>query len=145
MRTTNRSRVLRATVAGCFAVAGIAAMSTAAPADTLPVVSVSDATVVEPVTGNAKLEFTVSIPEAAAATVRVRFTTSDGTAVRPGDYNKRASTVTIPKGQTTRIVNVIVKRDALDEADETVNVTLTDPKNATLGDDVGIGTIVDSD
>ena len=71
--------------------------------------------------------------------------TSNGSAGAPGDYAAASTTVTIPAGETSKTVDVGVKGDALDEPDETFNVTLSSPVNATLGDASATGTIVDDD
>jgi hypothetical protein len=72
-------------------------------------------------------------------------TTSNGTASAPGDYTALSTTVTIPAGDTTKTVDVGVKGDTLDEPDETFQLTLSAPVNATLGDGSATGTILDDD
>jgi hypothetical protein len=46
---------------------------------------------------------------------------------------------------TSQTITVPVLGDVLDEDDETFDVRLENPVNATIADDKGIGTIVDDD
>ena len=67
-------------------------------------------------------------------TVSATVTPSNRTATSPGDYDATPLTVTLAENQTTATVNVPIVNDALDEADETVTVTLSGPTGgATLG------------
>jgi hypothetical protein len=110
------------------------------------VVSIGDASVVEgPQKASRAMTFTVSIPSAVATTVTVTATTSNGTAIAPGDYAARTAVVTIPAGSTSASFVVTVKGDNLDEANETFTVTLSGPTGATIGDGSGVGTITDDD
>ncbi len=124
--------------------------TTVAPTTTTTVSSsaklnVSDATVVESDKGITKMAFTVSLSAPSNQVVRVKYATGDGTAVKPGDYTKKSGTVSIPKGQTAKVVNVNVKGDLLGELDETLTFTLSDPHNAIVQDGSGLGTIEDND
>ena len=80
----------------------------------------------------------VSIPVtlSAAANKDVKVTYSvTGTAVGGGvDFTLANGELTILKGQTTASLSLAVAEDTLDELDETVIVTLSNPENATLGD-----------
>jgi chitinase len=110
-----------------------------------PAVSVADASVVEGLKSTRSMNFVVSIPAAAGGPVTVTATTSNGTAIAPGDYTARTATVTIPAGSTSAIFAVPVRGDAVDEPNETFTVTLTSPTGATLGDANAVGTITDDD
>ena len=68
--------------------------------------------------------FDVTLPFAVGAS---------STASNPADYTIATSPITIPAGMTTANIAVTVKGDTLDEANETVIVTLGTPTNATLG------------
>ena len=62
------------------------------------------------------------------------------------DYSLSAGTVTIPAGSTTANLSLAIINDILDENDETVILTLTNPTNATLGaNQVYTYTITDND
>jgi hypothetical protein len=64
-----------------------------------------------------------------AADVNVSFTTSDGTAVSGVDYDAASGVVTIPRGQTTKAINLTWSCDAAwqPKANKTVIVTLSSP------------------
>ncbi|HEX7168765.1 MAG TPA: Calx-beta domain-containing protein [Acidimicrobiales bacterium] len=114
--------------------------------DTAPTVSVSNAEVQEGNTGTAKLQFTVSLSAPSGRVVTVQYDTSNGTATAGTDYTaKTAQTVTIPANTSSVVVEVDVAGDTVDEADETLTVTLSSPENATLDDATGTGTIRDDD
>ena len=71
-----------------------------------------------------------------------------GTATGSGtDYTLANGTLTISAGSTTGLITIAgIIDDSLDEANETVIVTLSNPSNATLGSDkVHTYTITDND
>ena len=63
--------------------------------------------------------------------------TITGTATGSGtDYTLANGTLTIPAGSTSGTITIAsIVDDTLDEVDETVIVTLSNPSNATLGSD----------
>jgi Calx-beta domain/Right handed beta helix region len=65
----------------------------------------------------------------ASATVNL----ANGTALAPGDYNNAAIPVNFATGETTKTVNIPIVDDTLVEGSETVNLTLVNPTNATIG------------
>jgi hypothetical protein len=72
--------------------------------------------------------------------------TTDGTATAPGDYTARATTrFSIAAGATSRTIAVVVKGDAVAEANETLTLKIANPSGATIADASGTGTIVDDD
>jgi hypothetical protein len=75
----------------------------------------------------------------------VTYTTADGTATAGSDYTPASGPVTFLPGQTSRPVSVPVLGDDVVEADETFQVNLSSPTNATIGDGQGIGTITNDD
>ncbi len=99
-----------------------------------PTISISDASVVEPDAGTTSASLTLRLSNTSASNVTVNYATSDNTAQTPGDYTPTAGTATIPAGSLTTTIPVTVKGDVLDEADETVTVTLSAPTVATLSD-----------
>ena len=113
--------------------------------DTLPVIALSKATyTVNEGDGSATITVTLSGPS--AATVSVDYATSDGTATAGSDYTTVNSTLAIPAGSTSGTITVPILNDAQHESDETINIVLSDPVNATLGTpSSGVLTIVDDD
>lgn len=79
---------------------------------------------------------TVSLSQTAAQTVTVQYAPTGGTATNGVDYRLAAGTLTFAPGQTSQRIGVTLLRDAVDEQDETVIVTLSSPTNAILGSDI---------
>ncbi|MCB0000815.1 MAG: hypothetical protein KDE56_33860, partial [Anaerolineales bacterium] len=77
---------------------------------------------------------TVQLSGPSAKTVTVAYSTSNGTAAAGSDYTAASGTLTFAPGQTTATFGVVLLDDALDEAGETVLLTLSSPTNSTLGD-----------
>jgi hypothetical protein len=88
--------------------------------------------------------FSVIMTNASGTTQTVDYATSEGTATAGADYTATSGTLTFTAGQTSKIVNVPVLGDTLNEADETFTLTLS---NATLAlnDSSATGTILDDD
>ena len=104
-------------------------------------VSVSDGSASE---GDA-VEFTVSLSAASSQQVTVQFGTSGGTAASGTDFTAAAGTLTFVANETSKTVSVSTTNDSLDEENETFTLTLSSPTNATLGDAIATGTIIDND
>jgi uncharacterized repeat protein (TIGR01451 family) len=68
-----------------------------------------------------------------AGTVTVQYSTSDNTAVAPGDYAASTGTVTFDPGETADSFNIPIVQDSVDEPNELFNITLSNPVGATLG------------
>ncbi len=78
--------------------------------------------------------FTVNLSQAAAVDVTVNYTVS-GSAAAGSDYTALSGTVTIPAGDLSADIPVVVIDDTLFEALETVEVTLSATDNAAVGVD----------
>ncbi len=120
--------------------------------DDEPTVSVADAAAVtegnDPET-TTDMTFTVTLSNASGRTVTVPYTLS-GTATEDEDYTAPDPlSLDIAPGDTSGTITIPVKGDTVDEANETVIVTLGAPTNATLsttdGAGTGTGTITDDD
>ena len=72
-------------------------------------------------------------------------TVNFATAKAAEDYTAAAGTLTIPAGQTTGTITVLVNGDRLGEPNETFCVNLSAPTNATIADGQAIGTILDDE
>ena len=69
-----------------------------------------------------------------------------GQPLRGTDYTSLSTTtLTFNPGVTTQTVTVTVLGDLIDEENETLNLDLTNPTNATIADAQGVGTITDND
>ncbi|KQV83523.1 S-layer family protein [Rhizobacter sp. Root1221] len=110
--------------------------------DPTPTLTVTDVTVNE-AAGTAT--FTVTLSAASGQTVAVGYNTSNGTATAGSDYTAASGTLTFAPGVTTQTITVNIINDTATEASETFNVNLLTPVNATIADNLGVGTIVDND
>lgn len=113
--------------------------------DALPALSIDDVTAAEGNSGTSTFAFTVTLAPASGRDVTFNWATVDATATAGTDYTAGSGTVTIAAGQTTATINVTVAGDTDPESDETFDVTLTSPTNATLADATGVGTISHDD
>ena len=79
--------------------------------------------------------------------VTVNYTTADGTAVAGKDYTSACSALSFAPNQTAKTFTVAVFNDKLDEANETINLALSNPTGgATLGaPNTAVLTITDED
>ncbi|MEO2004414.1 MAG: Calx-beta domain-containing protein, partial [Candidatus Poribacteria bacterium] len=109
----------------------------------LPLLSISDATVVE---ADGVATLTLALSAASAQAVTVVYDTADDTATSADDYTPAvATTVTIAAGATSATIDVAITSDAINEDDETFSVTLSNATNAALAADVATVTIADDD
>ena len=112
-----------------------------------PTFSIAGASVAEGDTGTADLAFTVTLSPASSVETTVQWATSDGTATEATDYTAGNGTLTFATGDTEKTVTVAVTGDEVDEANETLTLTLS---NAGGGAELGAaktatGTITDDD
>ena len=91
------------------------------------------------------LLLTATLDGASGRAVTVDWATTDGTAVAGADYTAAADTLTIAAGQRSATILVELLDDALDEADETFAVTLSNPAHALLAGGSATATITDDD
>jgi Calx-beta domain len=88
----------------------------------------------------------VTLSAASGRDVSVDWTTADGTATVVGnDYTPGSGTLVFAPGQTDKVVLIPVIGDNATEGDETFEVDISDPVNATLGNAADVVTIVDND
>jgi hypothetical protein len=107
--------------------------------------SIGDASLGEGGHGTSLLAFPITRSDISTQATTVTFTTSDLTATAGSDYVSRFGTATIPAGETSVNVVIVVNGDGSVEADETFQVTLTRPTNAALRKGVATGTLVNDD
>jgi hypothetical protein len=111
----------------------------------LTAISLDDVSVTEGDTGTKNFNFTVTLSQASNLTVKIDFATANGTATAGNDYQATSGTLTFNPGDLTKTITVVVNGDTTNEADETFFVNLTNPQNATLSDNQGLGTILNDD
>ncbi|RPI28060.1 MAG: hypothetical protein EHM61_06430 [Acidobacteria bacterium] len=112
-----------------------------------PRLSVGDVRVVEDDTGAPahSVAFQVKLSEASSQTVGVYCQTIAQTASEGLDYWGKTGTLTIPAGGTQGLFYVQIHTDTLEEQDETLQLVLSEARNATIEDGTGLGTIIDDD
>ncbi len=108
-------------------------------------VSVSDGVVVEGDNGQKYMAFKVGLTGAATTNVTVAWATGDGTATAGQDYQAGSGTLTFAPGETVKTVMVPIYGDTVNEADETLNLTLSNASGAIIADGVGVGRILNDD
>ena len=101
--------------------------------DAPPTVQFSSAAYSKSENGGGVATITVNISAISGQQVTVNYSTADGTATAGADYTAASGMLTFAPGQLTQTFEVTILEDELDEADETVSLTLHDPVNATLG------------
>jgi hypothetical protein len=115
--------------------------------DPPPTVVPGQASITEGNSGTRVLQVPVSLSAPSGQTVTASWSTLNHSAAAPGDFVAASGTVTFQPGQTTKTVPVTVNGDTLDEPDELMLVSFTNPTNAKLGGFLGLGfgTITDDD
>lgn len=89
--------------------------------------------------------FTVALSAPSGRNVSVTFATADGSAVAGQDYMARTGAVTIPAGATSASLGVPLLDDDAHEGDESFELRLSSPRDATLGDARATATIIAND
>jgi chitinase len=111
--------------------------------------AINDVTIREGDEAGRTLAFTVSLSRPVTGIVSVSYRSADGTASAAprltGDYGPVQGAVTFTRFQTSRRIEVSVRGDANNEANETFTVQLVKATGATIVDGSGLGTIVDDD
>ena len=115
--------------------------------DALPVLSVANVSVAEGNAGTTAMNFVVNLTPASGRDVSFTRVTADGTAtVANNDYVAlTANVLTIPAGQTSVNVAVLINGDTAIEGAETLSLNLSAPVAATPSTISAIGTIIDDD
>lgn len=100
-----------------------------------------------PIVEGGSVTFTVTKSGSTPINCSVDYTTSNGTAMSPGDYIPTSGTLTYTPTQTSRTFTVSTTDDAAIESTETINAVLSNPTaGATLGSpSSAIANVTDSD
>jgi len=110
-----------------------------------PSVSIANASKSEGNKGQSNMVVTVSLNKTSTKKVTVSYVTQNGTATAGSDYTAKSGTVSISAGSLTATISISVNGDKTTEPDETFTVALSNPVNATLGNSIATGTILNDD
>ncbi len=106
-------------------------------------IDIADATTPDESAVDQTIAVFISSPQASA--VSVDFAITDGTAEDGSDYTASTGTLTFSAGETVKHIPIPILADTLDEEDESVIITLSNPTSGTLVDTQAILTITDDD
>ncbi|MBC1327846.1 Calx-beta domain-containing protein, partial [Trichormus variabilis] len=90
-------------------------------------------TIVEGSTSPQNVTYTVTLSQASSQIITVQYATANGTATAGSDYTSTTGTLTFNPGETSKVINIPILNDSVNEANETFTLRLTSPTNATLG------------
>ncbi|MCG8349239.1 MAG: PKD domain-containing protein, partial [Chloroflexales bacterium] len=76
---------------------------------------------------------TVTLNLASGEEIAINYSTANGTANAGADYNAASGTLAFGWGQWTQTITIPINNDRNDERNETFTLTLSDPRNAVLG------------
>jgi large repetitive protein len=113
--------------------------------DDQPTITIDDVTHAEGDTGTTEFTFTVTLSGSSALAASVQYTTTDGSATSPEDYEPQSGTLVFAPGVDTQQVTVPVNGDVTHEDDEVFFVDLSGAVGATIADGRGVGTILNDD
>jgi hypothetical protein len=107
-----------------------------------PIISIGNLTVVEGLDNNALVTFSLS--KAWHQTISANYTTTSNTATANIDYSSIAGKISFAPGETTKTISVPILNDNINELDQTFNIILSSPTNATIANAQGVVTITDT-
>ena len=110
-----------------------------------PSLTIGDASGKEGASGTKTFTFKVTLSQASAQKVTVKWATNGQTAKVGSDYVGGNGTLTFKPGETTKTISVKVKGDRSREATEKFIVNLTSAAGASIADGQGVGTILNDD
>src|SRR5262249_17832676 len=115
--------------------------------DPPPIVSISDASLVEGNLGTNNMAFEVRLSALTGLQILVSYSTSNGTATAGSDYLPVSGTLSFGAGSLTRTqkINVPILGDIIVESNEFFYVNLTSVSNAPADITQAIGTIISDD
>ena len=90
-------------------------------------------------------QFPIELSQPADRTVTVQYVTSEVTAQSGLDYTASRGIVVFDAGATRGVIEITIVDDKISEPSEEFLVTLSDPSNAIVAQEVGTGRILDDD
>jgi hypothetical protein len=113
--------------------------------DPPPTISMGDAVFTEGNGGFKNVFVPVLLSDASGFSVKVSFSTSNGTAVSGSDYTAAAGSISIQPGLTSSQIVINLTGDTVVEPDENFFINLTNPQNVTIARGQGTVTIINDD
>jgi hypothetical protein len=113
--------------------------------DAAPALSLGDCAVLEGDAGSTPCAMVARLSAPTSFPVTAAYATANGTATAGLDYTAASGSITLAPLSTSTPIPVSVLGDGVIEIDETFDMTLSGPSNATLGDAQGQGSILDDD
>jgi hypothetical protein len=110
-----------------------------------PHITVTDARARERNAGLTAMTFVVSLTRAGIYDIPVHWTTANGTATAPSDFQAASGDLTFAPGELSKTITVWVRGDRRRERNETFTVRLSRTTHAEFDDQVAVGTIVNDD
>ena len=109
-------------------------------------VSIFDTSVVEGDSGTVNATFTVSLSQPSVSNVTVYYTTADSDATAAeGDYAAKTDSFTLPAGNSSTTLTVLVNGDTAPEPEERFFVSITNVEAGAMGDELAQCMIEDDD
>ena len=106
-------------------------------------VTITSATVLEPLAGQTDETFTVSLSSPVASPVTVQYITESGTATSGTDFTPESGTIVFPANHLTEEISIPINTTFVQKPTETFEVLLSNPTNgAQLVSSEAVGTIV---
>jgi serine/threonine-protein kinase len=116
------------------------------PVGGTPSIAIADASVSEGNSGTRQLNFSISLSQAATATVSFDIATANGSATAGSDFVAASQAGrTIAAGATSASFAVAINGDTAVEPDETFTVVLSNVSGASVADGQALGTILNDD
>jgi hypothetical protein len=113
--------------------------------DAPPRISINDVSMAEGNSSQTTFVFDVTLSAASSEPITIDFATAGGSATGNDDYQTVSGSRTFNPGETSKSIAVAVNGDATMEADETFDVQLSNPVNASISKASGTGTINNDD
>jgi hypothetical protein len=110
-----------------------------------PTVTIDSVTLPEGTCSPTAATFTVTLSGATSFPASVDYATFDETATGGSDYVPVAGTLSFAPGTTAGTISVPITADLADENDESFDVVLSNPVNATILGGTGVGIILNDD
>lgn len=111
----------------------------------VPGISITNTRIVEGNGGLREAEVLISISEGTSVSIKVDYSTKNGTAVADSDYVAARGSITFAPGERVKRIKVSIIGEVLCEEDEKFEIVMSSGSGATLDRNAGIVTILNDD